>query len=89
MSTAGGQDQEGTASAVPSWVTLPDDLMSAAELDDMPENRDMRDLMRNAAQRICELEEQVLKLRRAIVGHRGQRDYVGGKIAADLLDGKR
>lgn len=90
MSTAGGQDQEGT-DTVPSWVTLPEDLMAAAELDDMPENRDMRELMRAAAERICALEEEVLalrqeadRLRSAVGSHRARRDFMGGREQCDL-----
>lgn len=80
MSTAGGQDKEGTADAVPSWVTLPDDLLTAADQADAELGR----LMRAAAHRICDLEEDRFKLRSAIVRHRGHRDYVGGKIQSDV-----
>jgi hypothetical protein len=78
-------------------ATLPDDLLSARHAMDIGAywNTGLVDL---AAERICALEEQLLKaqgdanfykarvdkLRSAIVGHRGQRDWHGGKIQADL-----
>lgn len=70
--------------------TLPDDLVSARHCIDVGAywNTGLVDL---AAERICELEAEVLALRKqvdglrnAIVGHRGQRDWVGNKIDADL-----
>lgn len=74
-------------------MTLPDRLDDAV-LEDRPR----ADLLAEASDRIVELEEQLLKaqgdanfykarvhkLRSAIVGHRGQRDWHGGKIQADL-----
>jgi hypothetical protein len=68
------------------FTTLPDRLEASGT-----------DLNREAAERIVELEEQLVKargdaafhaervkkLRAAIVGHRGQRDFAGGKIQAD------
>lgn len=64
-------------------ATLPDDLLSARHAIDIGAywNTGLIDL---AAERICDLEEEVLKLRRAIVGHRGSRDFVGGHISADV-----
>ena len=72
------------------WLTLPDDLLERA--DEFPDETDgVGPLMRAAAQRICELEVQLLAERRrvnelegAIVSQRGHRDYVGGKIQSDL-----
>jgi hypothetical protein len=96
VSTAGGQDTEGTAPAVPSQLTteqiatLPDDLMAEAELDDLAENFEMRALMRLAAQRICDLEEELIsarselhKLKMAVALHRASRDWIGGKERCD------
>ena len=80
MSTAGGQDQEGTDATVPSWVTLPDDLLAAAAAADDETSR----LLRAACDRICDLEEERFKLRSAVRGHRGRRDFMGGKEQCDL-----
>jgi hypothetical protein len=86
VSTAGGQDQEGTDTTVPSWVTLPDDLTAAAS-DAAPATAEQ---LRAAADRIVELEEEVLALRKeadrykwAIVGHRGAKDFNGNKDDTD------
>lgn len=55
------------------WRTLPHRLdASGTELD------------QEAADRIVDLETQVLKLRSAIVRHRGRRDFMGGKEQCDL-----
>lgn len=78
------------------FLTLPDDLLAARDCVDMGKDFDPAVLDR-AHDRICQLEEQLLKaqgdvnfykervdrLRSAIVGHRGQRDWHGGKIQAD------
>ena len=86
MSTAGGQDQEGTDTTVPSWVTLPDEL-----LDEAQDAEHLALLLIAAAERICALEEEVLALRQeadrlrgAVRGHRGRRDFMGGKEQCDL-----
>ena len=54
------------------WKTLPDRLEASGT-----------DLDREAADRIVELETQVVRLRAAIASHRGHRDFTGGKIEAD------
>ena len=54
-------------------ATLPDDLLASGT-----------DLDRLAAERICDLEEQLLKLKRAIASQRAHRDMVGGKLVSDL-----
>ena len=68
-------------------ATLPDDLLSAANWTDSAN----AGLLRSAAQRICALEEEVLALRQeadrlrgAVRGHRGRRDFMGGKEQCDL-----
>ena len=55
------------------WISLPDRLEASGT-----------DLGREAADRIVDLEIQVMKLRSAIVGHRGRRDFMGGKEQCDL-----
>jgi hypothetical protein len=79
-------------------ANLPDVLLSASHPYAQVTLAQMSGLLTEAAQRICDLEEQLLKaqgdanfykarvdkLRSAIVGHRGQRDWYGGKIQADL-----
>ena len=71
-------------------ATLPDDLLSARHAIDIGAywNTGLVDL---AAERICALEEQVLALRQeadrlrgAVRGHRGRRDFMGGKEQCDL-----
>lgn len=68
-------------------ATLPDDLLSAAGWTDSVN----AGLLRSAAERICALEEEVLalrqeadRLRSAVRGHRGRRDFMGGKEQCDL-----
>lgn len=65
----------------PEEITLPERL---TEVAGNWEQTTVGDLLTEAADRICDLEEELLQLRRAVVGHRGHRDYVGGKIQADL-----
>ena len=71
-------------------ATLPDDLLSARHAIDIGAywNTGLVDL---AAERICALEEEVLalrqeadRLRSAVRGHRGRRDFMGGKEQCDL-----
>lgn len=71
-------------------ATLPDDLSSARHAIDIGAywNTGLIDL---AAERICALEEEVLALRQeadrlrgAVRGHRGRRDFMGGKEQCDL-----
>ena len=64
-------------------ATLPDDLLSAKDANDDGQYWDPT-LLSLASQRICELEEQLLRLRRAVAAQRAHRDYVGGKIASDV-----
>jgi hypothetical protein len=70
-------------------ATLPDDLLSARHAIDCGAywNTGLIDL---AAERICELEEELLAERKAastlrggIVRHRGRRDFMGGKEQCD------
>lgn len=79
------------------FVSLPDDLMAARAAMDIGTYWDPAVIDR-AHDRICELEEQAMRdrhavasltehvktLRQAIAGHRGHRDFHGGKISADL-----
>jgi hypothetical protein len=67
-------------------ATLPDDLLAAAHA-----RPGAAELLRSAAERICALEEEVLALRREadrlrglVRGHRGRRDFMGGKEQCDL-----
>jgi len=77
-------------------TSLPDDLLAARDAAELGKVFDVG-LLSLAADRICALEEELVrargdaafhaervqKLRAAIVGHRGQRDFAGGKIQAD------
>ena len=64
------------------FLTLPDRLLERA--DEFPDETDgVGPLMRAAAQRICELEVQVLALRFAIAGHRAAKDFSGDKEPCD------
>ena len=65
------------------WLTLPDDLLAARDCVDMGKDFDPAVLDR-AHDRICELEVQLLRLKRAIASQRAHRDMVGGKLMSDL-----
>jgi hypothetical protein len=71
-------------------ATLPDDLLSAKDANDCGQFWDPA-LLGLAAQRICDLEEEVVaaradlhRLKMAVVAQRAHRDMVGGKLMTDL-----
>jgi len=70
-------------------TSLPDDLLAARDAAELGKVFDVG-LLALAADRICELEAEVLALRKdadrlkwAIVGHRGAKDFNGNKDDTD------
>lgn len=55
-------------------TSLPDDLLAEAHIR---EHTTLGDLLRVAADRICELEEELLRLRCAVAAHRNANDFNG------------
>lgn len=54
------------------WLTLPEDLLAAQHCAEVGKHFDTG-LLARASDRICELEEELLRLRCAVLLHRGTK----------------